>query len=177
MERAVFERYGAVKRCIFEPVKVFGSGWGFLFLICAKGTDGDGYSHVPACHHLCGYLCRFDFALWAGTMAGVFLSVASIRYGMKGIALVLAGILPQYLLLVPACIMLMNWCYKICTALYHPENLWISGMAPKTIFDAKGGAVACDYRSRNRWQRSGKLCQSGIAIWFFENVLKFRHYS
>jgi hypothetical protein len=62
------------------------------------------------------------FALWAGTMAGVFLSVASIRYGMKGIALVLAGILPQYLLLVPACIMLMNWCYKICTALYHPEK-------------------------------------------------------
>ncbi len=62
------------------------------------------------------------FALWLGAMAGVFLSVASIRYGIKGILLVLAGILPQYLLLVPACIMLMNWCYKVSNALYHPEK-------------------------------------------------------
>lgn len=62
------------------------------------------------------------FALWLGAMAGVFLSVASIRYGIKGIALVLAGILPQYLFLVPACIMLMGWCYKLNTVLYHPEK-------------------------------------------------------
>lgn len=62
------------------------------------------------------------FALWMGAMAGIFLSAASIRYGIKGIALVLAGILPQYLLLVPACMMLMDWCYKMCTALYHPAK-------------------------------------------------------
>lgn len=62
------------------------------------------------------------FALWMGTMAGVFLSVASIRYGIKGIALVMAGILPQYLLLVPAYIMLMSWCYELSAALYHPEK-------------------------------------------------------
>lgn len=62
------------------------------------------------------------FALWMGAMAGIFLSVASIRYGMKGIALIAAGILPQYLLLVPACILLMNWCYQLSAALYHPEK-------------------------------------------------------
>ncbi len=62
------------------------------------------------------------FALWLGAMAGFFLSVASIRYGLKGILLILAGILPQYLLLVPACIMLMNWCYKVSNALYHPDR-------------------------------------------------------
>lgn len=62
------------------------------------------------------------FSLWMGTMAGIFLSVASIRYGMKGIALIAAGILPQYLLLVPACIMLMNWCYQLSAVLYHPER-------------------------------------------------------
>lgn len=64
------------------------------------------------------------FALWTGAMAGILLSVASIRYGIKGIALVLAGTMPQYLLLVPACIMLMDWCCKLSTALYHPERAY-----------------------------------------------------
>ena len=57
------------------------------------------------------------FAVWTGAMAGILLSVASIRYGIKGIAFILAGTLPQYLLLVPACIMLS-------TALYHPEKAY-----------------------------------------------------
>lgn len=64
------------------------------------------------------------FALWTGAMAGILLSVASIRYGIKGIALVMAGTMPQYLLLVPACIMLMDWCCKLSTALYHPERAY-----------------------------------------------------
>ena len=64
------------------------------------------------------------FAVWTGAMAGILLSVASIRYGIKGIAFILAGTLPQYLLLVPACIMLMDWCYKLSTALYHPEKAY-----------------------------------------------------
>lgn len=62
------------------------------------------------------------YAFWMGTMAGVFLSVASIRYGLKGIVLIIVGIVPHYFLLVPACIMLMNWCYKLSTALYYPER-------------------------------------------------------
>lgn len=64
------------------------------------------------------------FALWTGAMAGILLSVASIRYGIKGIVLVLAGTMPQYLLLVPACIMLMDWCCKLSIALYHPEKAY-----------------------------------------------------
>lgn len=62
------------------------------------------------------------YAFWMGAMAGIFLSVASIRYGLKGIALVLVGIVPHYFMLVPACIMLMNWCYTLSTALYYPER-------------------------------------------------------
>ena len=69
-----------------------------------------------------GTLAVSAYALGMGAMAGVVLSVASIRYGIKGILLILVSILPQYLLLVPACIMLMEWCYRLCTALYHPER-------------------------------------------------------
>lgn len=83
---------------------------GMVFLLCILATTYIGI-----------YAVSF-FALWMGAMAGVFLSVASIRYGLKGIALIAAGILPQYLLLVPACVMLMNWCYQLSMALYHPER-------------------------------------------------------
>lgn len=83
---------------------------GTAFLLCILATTYVGV-----------YAVSF-FSLWMGTMAGIFLSVASIRYGLKGILLIAAGILPQYLLLVPACVMLMNWCYQISAALYHPEK-------------------------------------------------------
>ena len=83
---------------------------GTAFLLCVLATTYIGI-----------YAVSF-FAFWMGTMAGGFLSVASIRYGLKGIALIAAGILPQYLLLVPACIMLMSWCYQLSAALYHPEK-------------------------------------------------------
>ena len=67
------------------------------------------------------------YALWMGTMAGVFLSVASIRYGIRGIALALVSMMPHYLLLVPVSIMLMDWCYHLNMALYHPERLAEAG--------------------------------------------------
>lgn len=57
-----------------------------------------------------------------GALTGMFLSIASIRYGLKGVMLVLAGAFPHYLLLVPACIMLLNWCYRICIRLYDPKR-------------------------------------------------------
>lgn len=69
-----------------------------------------------------GIIAVYGYTLGMGMVAGVVLSVASIRYGLKGILLILASIFPQYLFLVPACIMLMGWCCRLCTALYHPER-------------------------------------------------------
>ena len=59
--------------------------------------------------------------LLATTYVGVY-AISVFALWLGAIALVLAGILPQYLLLVPACMMLMDWCYKMCTALYHPAK-------------------------------------------------------
>ena len=78
------------------------------------------------------------YAVSLGIMSGVFLSIAAIRYGIKGILLVLAGILPQYILLVPACIMLMNWCYQICTGMYFPHKAFDTGYGnPKQYYIKK----------------------------------------
>lgn len=122
MEESVFAGYGAAECGFLKPAEVFGSGWRLFLFICAEGEDRNGISFMRSGDNLYRHLCGIFFAFWMGTMAGVFLSVASIRYGLKGIALIAAGILPQYLLLVPACIMLMSWCYQLSAALYHPEK-------------------------------------------------------
>lgn len=69
-----------------------------------------------------GTAAIYLYAAGLGIMAGIFLSVSAIRYGLKGILLVAAGILPHYIFLVPACIMLMNWCYQLCTGMYYPHR-------------------------------------------------------
>lgn len=82
-----------------------------VLVMCLLATTYIGGAAVPV------------YAFYMGTMAGIFLSAASMRYGLRGIVLVMVGILPQYFLLVPACIMLMNWCYRLNMALYHTERV------------------------------------------------------
>lgn len=52
---------------------------------------------------ICGYVC------YLGASAGCLLSVAVIRYGIKGLFFVAAGIFPQAFLLVPGYLLLFVW--------------------------------------------------------------------
>ena len=52
---------------------------------------------------VCGYVC------YLGASAGCFLSVAVIRYGIRGLFFVAAGIFPQVFLLVPGYLLLFMW--------------------------------------------------------------------
>ena len=56
--------------------------------------------------------------LWYGFATGAFLAAALMRYGFKGILLVAAGVLPQYLLYAPALYALLVWCDKTCRMIY-----------------------------------------------------------
>lgn len=88
---------------------------GMAVLLCLLATTYIGAAIIPV------------YALGMGTMAGILLSAASIRYGLLGVLLVLVSVLPHYLLLVPACIMLMDWCFHLNMALYHPERIGETG--------------------------------------------------
>lgn len=55
---------------------------------------------------------------WYGFSAGAFLAAGVLRYGMKGILLVLAATLPQYLVYIPAIYGLLLWCEKTCRMIY-----------------------------------------------------------
>lgn len=56
--------------------------------------------------------------LWYGMCAGVFLATAVIRYGLKGILLVVVGIFPQYLIYVPAMVVMLFWCQNLYRGIY-----------------------------------------------------------
>ncbi len=60
--------------------------------------------------------------LWYGAAIGMFLSAAVIRYGMKGIILVITGVFPQYIVYIPAYIILLNLCEKICRSIYFKKS-------------------------------------------------------
>lgn len=57
-------------------------------------------------------------SLWYGVCAGSYLALAVLRYGVKGVLLVLAGVLPQFFLYVPAMVLLIRWCEGIYRGIY-----------------------------------------------------------
>ncbi len=65
---------------------------------------------------ICVYIC------YMGLSAGCLLSVAVIRYGIRGILFVAAGLLPQAFFLVPAYIGLFIWAVSINRTLYAPKT-------------------------------------------------------
>ena len=56
------------------------------------------------------YIC----ILWQGLLAGMTITAAIIRFGIRGFLLLLGGMFPHQLLLIPAEIMLLGWCYERC---------------------------------------------------------------
>lgn len=67
-----------------------------------------------------GVLISYLYIMWQGTLAGIFMTTLLIRFGTKGMLLILAGSFPHQLLLVPALIMMLYWCYQNCCFLYYP---------------------------------------------------------
>lgn len=65
---------------------------------------------------LCAYIC------YAGLSAGCLLSVAVVRYGIRGLLFMAAVLFPQALLLVPAYILLFLWAADVNRTLYTPRT-------------------------------------------------------
>lgn len=61
-----------------------------------------------------GYL----YVMWFGFTAGALLSMATMRFGVKGIALCLCGVLPQYLVYVPVMLALLALSFTTGNRLY-----------------------------------------------------------
>ncbi|MBQ8879179.1 MAG: stage II sporulation protein M [Lachnospiraceae bacterium] len=73
-----------------------------------------------------GIIASYGAALWQGMMLGMVVTVAVIRFGISGLLLVMTSFFPHQLILLPAGIMMVMWCYRNCSVLYFGgRNTWI----------------------------------------------------
>ena len=80
-----------------------------LFTVCMLGLLATTIIGMPV---VCAYIC------YIGLAAGCLLSVAVIRYGIRGLLLMVAGILPQGIFLIPGYIALLVWAVSVNRMLY-----------------------------------------------------------
>lgn len=84
-----------------------------LSAVCVLGLVSTTIVGMPA---LCAYIC------YTGLAAGCLLSVAVVRYGIRGILLIAGVLFPQAILLVPAYIGLFLWAANVNQILYAPRT-------------------------------------------------------
>lgn len=87
---------------------------------------------------VCAYIC------YLGLSAGCLLSVSVIRYGIRGLLLMAAGILPQGLMLIPAYAAVFVWSVGVNRMLYS-KNPYTECYVRygKQIYLKKGIQIAC----------------------------------
>lgn len=59
-----------------------------------------------------GLISAYGVVLWQGFITGMLITAAVIRYGIKGLLLILGGMFPHQCLLIPGGIMLLGWCLE-----------------------------------------------------------------
>lgn len=69
-----------------------------------------------------GIYLLYVYVVWIGFAGGALLSVSVIRYGIKGVMLMIMSCLPQYLFYLPAIIMMLGLGYSFCVKLYYPAK-------------------------------------------------------
>ncbi len=84
-----------------------------LFSVCILSLVSTTVVGMPV---LCAYIC------YTGLAAGCLLSVAVIRYGIRGLLFMAVALFPQLLLLAPAYVLLFLWAANVNSILYAPRT-------------------------------------------------------
>lgn len=71
-----------------------------------------------------GVAVTYGSLIWFGFSSGMLMAAVLIRYGLKGILLICASMLPQYIIYVPVFWLLLNWSYEVCRILYFPARVY-----------------------------------------------------
>ncbi|MDF2951263.1 MAG: putative rane protein [Anaerocolumna sp.] len=71
--------------------------------------------------------------LYTGFKSGFFISVIFMRYGLKGILLILGYTLPQYLIYIPVAYLCLRSGFMLCNSLYHEGKLSTKGKVERVI--------------------------------------------
>lgn len=88
---------------------------GSFFKYVLKHRMGEGAILILLSTTGIGLMSVYACIVWQGVLAGMTITAATIRFGMKGVLLILGSVFPHQLLLIPAQIMLLGWCYENCS--------------------------------------------------------------
>lgn len=69
-----------------------------------------------------GMVASYTCSAWMGFSFGSLCMTSVIRYGLKGIILILAGIFPQCIVYFPAAFLLLSWSRELCRVLYYTAD-------------------------------------------------------
>lgn len=91
-----------------------------FFQYVLKHRMGEGMALLTLSATGFGLISVYACIIWQGMLAGMTVTTAIIRYGIRGLLLLLGGMFPHQLLLIPVKIMLLGWCYENCCRLHFP---------------------------------------------------------
>lgn len=90
-----------------------------------------------------GIVCMYGYIGIAGAGVGVLTAISCLRYGLKGLVLMLAASFPQMIFYLPSFLYLFHLCYQLCIKLYYPhKDYWKINGSPK-VFLLKNIIFAC----------------------------------
>ena len=81
-----------------------------MIILCVLSTTWLGM--------MAGYIC----SAWMGYSFGTLCMTAILRYGTKGVILILAGVFPQCFIYLPATFLLLSWSRELCRVLYYEHG-------------------------------------------------------
>ena len=111
---------GFLSRMNLERLERLELNEGMFFLYVLRERLGTLWLAAILSTTFVGIVTTYLFVLWTGVCGGVAAAVSIMRYGIKGFLLLAGGMMPHFLLYIPAFLLLADWCFQVCTRLYYP---------------------------------------------------------
>ena len=81
-----------------------------------------------------GLFCIYGYTGLVGMGTGMLMGVACLRYGIKGLWMLIVASFPQTLVYVPVFLYIFHLCYMLCIKLYYPhKDYWKTSSSTKVF--------------------------------------------
>lgn len=92
----------------------------FIYVLKKRITTVIGIALLSSTY--LGLITVYAYSVWVGVSFGMLISASILRYGMKGFLLIIISAFPQYILYVPALIVLLISAHEMCASIYFPSK-------------------------------------------------------
>lgn len=154
-KKALLENTGLLSEYTLYEMKYSEIDSNAFFLYVIQKRAGAALALAVLSTTWLGLAATWTCAVWLGISFGMLLMASLIRYGLKGILLILVGVFPQILVYFPVAMLLLQWSYEFCTVMYFPSR------APRSAF---GGSEPVEKSVLIRKKAAHFLLLLGVVI-------------